>query len=38
MTTYPPCPECHGHEFEFDKKTGKLTCRKCGYTTYLKVI
>jgi hypothetical protein len=35
---FPSCPVCHKHDFEYDNKTGRLKCRKCGFETHLKVV
>ena len=31
------CPKCFSLTLEFDIKTGKIHCTKCGFQTYIKV-
>ncbi|MBD3361767.1 hypothetical protein GF358_03165 [Candidatus Woesearchaeota archaeon] len=37
-TTAQKCPKCGANELYFDKKTGVLRCRKCGFEQKIPVI
>jgi ribosomal protein S27AE len=32
------CPKCHESSLEFDPKTGRIFCTRCGFEEYLKQI
>ncbi len=29
------CPQCKEKELDFDRKTGRIYCKRCNYQTYI---